>query len=224
MRGASMQPLTIDVVSDVMCPWCYIGKRRLEGALALRPEVEIDVRWRAYKLDPTIPRGGVDRQSYLENKFGGAERAAGIYAQVAEAGAQAGLDFHFDAIRRSPNTTDAHRLIRWSYGQNAQDSVVEGLFRTYFIEGGDVEDPVTLGDIATAAGMDSELVRELLAGEADIEAVNAEIDQARQIGVDGVPCFIIGARLAVMGAQASEILVEAIDKVLSSSGEDPEDD
>lgn len=211
-----MPPLTIDVVSDVMCPWCYIGKRRLEGALARRPEVEFDVRWRAYKLDPTIPKGGVDRQSYLDNKFGGAERAAGIYARVAEAGAQAGLDFRFDAIRRSPNTTDAHRLIRWAYGQNAQDSVVEGLFRTYFTDGGDVEDPVTLGDIATAAGMDSELVRELLAGDADIDAVNAEIDQARQIGIDGVPCFIVGARLAVMGAQASEILVEAIDKVLAS--------
>lgn len=218
-----MSALTIDVVSDVMCPWCYIGKRRLEGALALRPEVEVDVRWRAYKLDPTIPAGGVDRKTYLDNKFGGAERAGEIYARIVEAGRVEEIDFNFGGIARSPNTSNAHRLIRWSYGQRAQDAVVEGLFSAYFIEGGDIEDPVTLGEIATASGMDCDLVRELLASDADLDAVDAEIDQARQIGVDGVPCFIFGARVAVMGAQASEILAQAIDKALEPRAEEGDD-
>ena len=209
-----MSAMTIDVVSDVMCPWCYIGKRRLETALSMRPDLPVDVRWRAYKLDPTIPDGGVDRVEYLEKKFG--EKATTIYAQIEQAGRDAGIDFRFTDILRSPNTTNAHRLIRWSYGQNAQDSVVEGLFRSFFTEGGDVEDIDTLGAIAEDAGMDGKLVRELLETDADKDSIDAEIEQAKQIGVQGVPCFIFGARLAVMGAQAPEILADAMDKTLEA--------
>ncbi|MFN0263763.1 DsbA family oxidoreductase [Tepidamorphus sp. 3E244] len=213
-----MEKLTIDVVSDVMCPWCYIGKKRLDAALAQRPDVPVDIRWRAYKLDPTIPEGGVDRDQYLSNKFG--DRAKAIYAQIEDAGRAEGIDFNFAGIERSPNTTNAHRLIRWAYGQDAQGEVVEGLFRAYFVEGGDVEKPESLSKIATDAGMDAALVSDLLNSDADKQAVDEEVAQAHQIGIQGVPCFIFGARLAVMGAQAPEILVDTIDKALS--GEMPE--
>ena len=209
-----MSAMTIDVVSDVMCPWCYIGKRRLETALSMRPDLPVDVRWRAYKLDPTIPDGGVDRVEYLEKKFG--EKAGAIYAQIEQTGRDIGIDFRFTDISRSPNTMNAHRLIRWSYGQNAQDRVVEGLFKSFFVDGGDVEDIETLGAIAEDAGMDGKLVRELLETEADKDSIDAEIQQAHQIGVQGVPCFIFGARLAVMGAQAPEILADAMDKTLEA--------
>ena len=209
-----MTALTIDVVSDVMCPWCYIGKKRLEIALSMRQSIPVDVRWRAYKLDPTIPDGGVDRVEYLEKKFG--EKADAIYSQIEQTGRDVGIDFRFSDISRSPNTTNAHRLIRWSYGQNAQDDVVEGLFRSFFTEGGDVEDIDTLAAIAEHAGMDGKLVREVLETKADKDAIDAEIRQAQQIGVQGVPCFIFGARLAVMGAQAPEILADAMDKTLEA--------
>lgn len=149
-------PLTIDIVSDVVCPWCYIGKRNLEAALQQLPDSNIEVRWHPYQLDPTIPPEGIARRVYLERKFGA--RVDEIYTRVAAAGRQAGLDFAFDRIERSPNTLDAHRLIRWSQSVGKQDAVVERLFRAFFIEGRDIGDRAVLVDAASEAGMEADVV------------------------------------------------------------------
>ena len=220
MTGTENAPLTVDIVSDVMCPWCYIGKRRYERAVAERPGLALDVRWRAFKLDPTIPRGGVDREEYLSRKFGGAAQASAIYANIEQAGAAEQLAFDFGAIRRSPNTTDAHRLIRWSHGAGAQDGVVEDLFHAFFIAGQDIEDQQLLAEIGGRNGMDEALLRELLDSDKDADAVDAEIAHAQQLGIEGVPCFVFAGRVAVMGAQEPEGLLAAIDKALTL-GDDP---
>lgn len=209
-----MAMITLDVVSDTICPWCFIGKRRLERALASRPDASVEVRWRPYQLDPTIPPGGIDRGQYLEAKFGGPERAREIYDRVRAAGAEEGLDFAFETIARTPNTINSHRLIRWAGAAGCQDAVVERLFRSYFLEGGDIESPSSLAAIARDCGMDDDLVAELLAGDADIEVVEREIVTARKIGVTGVPCFIFADRFGVMGAQSPEVLADSIDRAV----------
>lgn len=205
--------LSLDIVSDTICPWCFIGKRRLEAALALRPEVLVEIRWRPYQLDPSIPEGGVDRGLYLERKFG-AQRTDEIHARIRESGEAEGIAFAFDLIERTPNTLDSHRLIRWAGAADVQDGVVERLFRTYFEEGGDIGDHATLVGIAEDCGMSSPLVGDLLAGSSDRDEVRQEIEIAQKIGVTGVPCFIFADRLAVMGAQPPEVLAEAIDRAL----------
>ncbi len=210
-----MSMITLDVVSDTICPWCFIGKRRLEKALALRPEAKVEVRWRPYQLDPTIPPGGLDRKQYLEAKFGGPERAQEIYDRVRAAGAEEGLDFAFEKIARTPNTINSHRLIRWAGTAGCQEAVVERLFRSYFLEGGDIESLSPLVAIARDCGMDGDLVAELLAGDSDIELVEREIVTARKIGVTGVPCFIFADRFGVMGAQPAEVLADSIDRAVS---------
>jgi predicted DsbA family dithiol-disulfide isomerase len=212
-------PVQLDVVSDTICPWCYIGKRRLEKALAERPDVEVDIRWRPYQLDPTIPAGGVDRREYLENKFGGPEKAQEIYDRIRAAGAEEDLPFAFEKIKRTPNTINSHRLVRWAATAGCQDQVVERLFQLYFLEGGDVEDSETLLSVAREAGMDTDLVSELLAGDADVELVQREIRTAQKIGVTGVPCFIFANSFGVMGAQSPDILAEAIDRALAQPAE-----
>lgn len=221
MSGTAENALTVDIVSDVMCPWCYIGKRRFERAIAQRPDLELDVRWRAFKLDATIPKGGVDREEYLSRKFGGAAQASAIYANIEEAGAGEELAFEFSAIRRSPNTTDAHRMIRWSYGQGAQDGVVEDLFHAFFMAGKDVEDHQLLAEIGARNGMDEALLRDLLESDKDVDAIDAEIAHAQQLGIEGVPCFVFAGRVAVMGAQDADGLLAAIDKALSL-GDEPQ--
>jgi len=212
-------PLQIDIISDVMCPWCLIGKRRLEKALAMRPDTAVDIRWRPYQLDPTIPRGGIDRQEYLSAKFGGPERAREIYANIVAAGAEEDVPFAFDAIKRSPNTIDAHRLIRWAATAGCQEAVVERLFSLYFIEGRDVGDPAVLSEAAADAGMDTAIVSELLAGDADRDLVEKEVATAREIGVRGVPCFIVANRYVVMGAERPEVIAGAIDMAVKDIAE-----
>ena len=204
--------VTVDVVSDVMCPWCLVGKRRLEKALALADDIEVEVRWRPYLLDPTIPKEGRDRRTYLEAKFGGPERAREIYRAIEEAGRTEGIDFAFDRIERSPSTVDAHRLIRWagSLDGEVQDRLVEALFRAFFLEGRNIGDHSVLVDIATNVGMDGNIVTDLLASDSERAVVQAEIQQARRIGITGVPCFIFDGREAVMGAEAPEVLAAAI--------------
>ncbi|MEM6664795.1 MAG: DsbA family oxidoreductase [Pseudomonadota bacterium] len=208
--GPDVRPLPIDVVSDVMCPWCYIGKRRLEGALALLDKPWLDIRWRPYQLDPTLPAEGKDRTLYLNEKFGGAEKAATIYGQIEAAGADVGLDFRFADIKVSPNTLDAHRLIRWSSTTDEHDAVVEALFHAYFMEGRNIGETTELVRIAEDAGMDGALVGRLLAGDADRDLVQTEIATAQEMGIQGVPCFILGNRFAVSGAQSPEVLANAI--------------
>lgn len=209
--------LTIDVVSDVMCPWCYIGKRRLEAALDdIRSEMDVEVRWRPYQLDPTLPKQGKDRQQYLEDKFGGAAGADQAYAAVRAAGVEEEIPFAFDKIKVSANTLDAHRLIRWagSLGLTTQQQVVDLLFKAYFEDGKNIGDDAVLLEAAEQAGLEMPVIERLLAGDADRDTVAAEIDQARQMGVTGVPCFIIDMQYAVMGAQSAEALADAMRKVV----------
>ena len=208
----SQSTVTIDVVSDVMCPWCYIGKRRLEKAAAARPEIGLDVRWRPFQLDHTIPPEGMDRRIYLERKFGGPEVIERVYAPVRAAGEAEAIPFAFDRIRRSPNTLNAHRLIRWAGEAGLQDAMVERLFRLYFIEGGDLTDSAVLAQAASEAGMERAAVERLLAGEADVAEVRGEIEAAQRMGITGVPTFIVAGRYAVVGAQPAEVLSDAIAK------------
>lgn len=209
------EPITIDVISDVMCPWCLVGKRRLEKALALRPGVGVQIRWRPYQLDPTIPKGGVDRQAYMAKKFGDPERIGPMHERLEGIGKAEGIAFDFSAISRSPNTIDAHRLIRWAADDGVQDKVVDRLFSLYFTEGGDIESHPTLVSLARDAGMDGDAVADLLARDVDAELVRQEADAARRMGVDGVPCFIFDEKFAVMGAQSSETLAQCIDRAVT---------
>lgn len=195
------EPLTIDIVSDVVCPWCYIGKRNLEAALAELPRDDIEIRWRPYQLDPTIPPEGIARRAYLERKFG--ERVDEIYTRVAAAGRDAGIDFAFDRIERSPNTLDAHRLIRWSQSVGKQVELVERLFRDFFVEGRDVGDRAVLIEAAGAVGMELDVVKRLLAGNADKDSVREEIATAQRLGVTGVPFFILAGRFGDAGCPAA---------------------
>jgi predicted DsbA family dithiol-disulfide isomerase len=210
-------PLTIDIVSDVVCPWCYIGKRNLEAALASLPANGVAVQWRPYQLDPTIPAEGIARRVYLERKFGA--RVDEIYTRVAAAGREAGINFAFDRVERSPNTLDAHRLIRWAQSAGKQDEIVERLFRDFFLEGRDIGDLAVLIEAASDAGMEHAVVERLLAGDADKDAVREEIATAQRLGVTGVPFFIFAGRFGLPGAQPAEVLSDAIRKAADKSCE-----
>lgn len=217
-----VQPFTIDIVSDVMCPWCYIGKRRLDAALKeIGGDIPLDVRWRPYQLDPTLPKEGKDRRAYLENKFGGPEAAERAYANVRSAGAEENIPFHFEDIEVSANTLDAHRLIRWagSQGTDVQDKMVEILFRMYFEDGRNIGDDAVLLEAAAEAGLDQKIVRELLESGADRDAVTQEIAMAQQMGVTGVPCFILDGKHALMGAQPADLIASAIRQIASEKAE-----
>ena len=207
-----MNKVEIDVVSDVMCPWCLIGKRRLEKALTMLDGIEVEVRWRPYQLDSTLPEEGKDRQQYLEDKFGGPEQAREIYGRIEEAGKSEGIDFAFDKIKVAPNTLNAHRVIRWAAngGEEAQQKIVERLFELFFIEGANIGDPAVLLEAAGTVGMNVEVMETLLPTDADLAEVQNEIEAARKMGVTGVPCFIINNKYAVMGAQEPATIAEAI--------------
>ncbi len=219
MTGAD-EVLTIDVVSDIVCPWCYLGKKRLESALAeeRRP---IAVRWRPYQLDPTIPEGGLDRREYMTKKFGKSDRLQAIHDNLVRLGAEVGLAFAFDRIKRAPNTLDAHRLIRWAQSAGKQDEVVDRLFEAYFMEGRDIGDRVVLTDIARDSGLDAGVVEKLLAEDADKDAVRREIAEAQAIGVAGVPFFVFAGRLAVPGAQDVALMRRAMDQAREAMRETP---
>ena len=202
----------IDVVSDVVCPWCYIGKRRLEEAIALTPDVAVNINWRAYFLNPWIPREGIDRQTYLETKFGSVARYAVIAERIVSAAAMEGLVYNPDKISRQPNTLDCHRLILWSRSATDPARMKQRLMELYFAEGADLSDPKVLIQAAVDCGMDGDLVRRLLASEADIDRVEADANSAKEAGIDGVPCFIFGSSVIVTGAQSPEYLASAIER------------
>ncbi len=206
--------IEIDVISDVMCPWCYIGKRRLEKALAMVPDVPVDIRWRPFQLDHTIPETGMDRKEYLRKKFGSDEQVAQVYGPVRAAGKDEDIPFEFDKITVSPNTLNAHRIIRWAMADGVQNAVVERLFQLYFVEGANLTDKTVLADAAVEAGLERPVVERLLESDADMAETKAEISQAQQMGVTGVPAFIIGGRYAVMGAREPEAIVQAITEVV----------
>ncbi len=206
--------MQIDVVSDTVCPWCFIGKRRLARAIAMRPDMNFDVRWRPYRLDPTIPPEGVDRKAYLRAKFGDSPRSAQMGEMIRAEGAGEGIEFHFDRIERSPNTLDSHRVIRWAGSAGVQDALVERMFDAYFVHGRNIGDRAVLSEIAAEAGMDASLVTDLLEKDSDREVVEREDLLAHEMGISGVPTFIFENRYMISGAREPELLVRVIDKAV----------
>jgi predicted DsbA family dithiol-disulfide isomerase len=213
--------LPIDMVSDVVCPWCFIGKRRLEKAIALKPDIAVEVRFRPFFLNPWVPREGMSREEYLTTKFGSPERYRAIAQRVADAAAAEGLRYVLDGIKRQPNTLDCHRLILWAGEAGDAARMKQRLMDIYFTEGGDLTDREVLAQAAAACGLDGERVRARLAGDEDVERVEREANSAKDAGIDGVPCFIFGGLLAVSGAQAPEHLAQAIERAANESAKRP---
>ena len=211
--------MQIDIVSDTVCPWCFIGKRRIDRALAMRPDVNAQIFWRPYRLDPTIPREGVDRRAYLKDKFGDSPRTSAMGDAIRSEGAGEGIDFAFDKIAKTPNTLDSHRLIRWAGGAGVQDAIVERLFKAYFIDGRDIGDAGVLTDIAAESGMDPLLIADLLSKDADLAAVEREAGMASEMGISGVPTFIFDSRFMISGAREPEIMAKIIDRAVAASTE-----
>jgi predicted DsbA family dithiol-disulfide isomerase len=204
--------LPIEMVSDVVCPWCFIGKRRLEKAIALTPEIPVEVRFHPYFLNPWIPREGVSREEYLTTKFGSPERYRGIAQRVAEAAAAEGLTYAIDSIKRQPNTLDCHRLILWAGESGNAARMKQRLMDLYFTEGGDLTDREVLVGAAIDCGLDAEVVRRRLAGEDDVARVSQAAKAASDAGINGVPCFVLGGVLAVQGAQSPDDLAQAMER------------
>ncbi|HEX4636578.1 MAG TPA: DsbA family oxidoreductase [Rhizomicrobium sp.] len=210
--------MQIDVISDTVCPWCFIGKRRLMRAMALRPDIAFDIKWRPYRLDPTVPKTGMDRQAYMRAKFGDDPmKIVEMHKLIAAEGAKDGIEFDFAAIQRRPDTLDSHRLIRWAEANGVQDDVVERLFIAYFENGEDIGDVRVLADIADLCGMDGVEVAEMLEGDTDRALVEREDQIAHEMGVTGVPAMIFGGKLAVSGARDAELLAVVIDRVAAMS-------
>ena len=211
--------MQIDFISDTVCPWCFIGKRRLARAIAMRPAISFDVRYRPYRLDPSLPKGGMERAAYMATKFGkngGVEEAQKV---IAAEGAKEGIEFDFAAILRAPNTLDSHRLIRWAALTGAQDEVVERLFAAYFENGEDIGDIRVLADIADVCGMDGAQVADMLESDQDLALVEREDQLAREMGVTGVPAMIFANKVAVSGAREPQVLTMVIDKALEMAAQ-----
>ena len=209
--------MVIDVISDVVCPWCFIGKRNLEAALAAWRERHADeeapqVNWHPFQLNPGLPESGMPRAQYIAEKFGGPERAKEIYARVSKAGLTAGISFNFDGITRQPNTINPHRLIHLAREQGKQDEMVEALFRAYFLDEANLTSDDTLADIAASAGLNRENVTAYLATDQDRRLIESGDHRARTIGVQGVPFFIINQRYSLSGAQPPDVLLDVMHK------------
>jgi predicted DsbA family dithiol-disulfide isomerase len=211
-----MQTVSIDIVSDVVCPWCYLGKARLDQAIAdVASELQVAVQWRPYQLNPDLPPEGVDHKQHLAAKLGGQAAVDKAHETLKALGNADGIAFDFDAVKISPNTLDAHRLIRWAAtnGEVTQSAVVSLLFKANFEDGRNVGDQAVLLDIAAEAGLDRPVIAALLNSDADKDAVKEEIGMAREMGVTGVPCFILDGQYAVMGAQSVEVLSNALREI-----------
>lgn len=215
---AERETISIDVVSDVVCPWCFVGQKRLDKAIAKVDGVDVTINWRPYQLDPTIPPEGKDRRRYMLDKFGSEERISQIHASIMPVGAAEGIAFAFEAIKIAPNTLDAHRVIRWAgaAGEDVQGRLVRRLFQLNFEEGKNIGDHAVLVEAAREAGMDAAVVETLLPTDADREAVRNEIATAGRMGIRGVPCFLIEGKYAVMGAQDVDVLADAIRQVAAA--------
>jgi len=200
----------VEIYSDVVCPWCYIGKRFLEKAIALKPQIPVEVRFHPYFLNPWVPREGISREQYLITKFGSVERYNANSQRVIDAAAAAGLIYARDKIERQPNTLDCHRLIRWAGGNAA--AMKQRLMELYFSEGGDLTSRDVLVQAAIDCGLDGDEVRHKLATEDDVAEVEAQANSAKEAGIDGVPCFIFGGLMAVSRAHPPEYLAQAIER------------
>jgi predicted DsbA family dithiol-disulfide isomerase len=201
----------IDIFSDTVCPWCFIGKRRLERALAERPQPGLTIRWRTFQLNPDMPAEGMDRRTYLERKFGGSQNAERVYGAVREAGQAEGIPFAFDRIARTPNTLKSHQLLAFATEQGDQDRLVERLFSLYFIEGADIGDSEVLIAAAGDAGLDTAAARAFLEEGHALDLVGEEDRQARQAGIQGVPTFVFNGHYAMSGAQEPKALFQLFD-------------
>ena len=206
--------MKVVIVSDTICPWCFVGKRRFERALADRTEVKPDIEWRPFQLNPEMPAEGLDRKVYVRAKFGSDERAGEIYTAIRDAGDGEKIPFAFDSISRVPNTIASHRLISWSLPSGRQDGVVEGLFRSYFLDGKNIGKIDVLTDVAAAAGLDAAEARAYLSGEEGAAQARAESLESHRLGISGVPCFIFDGKYAVSGAQEPEVFSQVFDLAL----------
>jgi len=205
--------IPLDILSDPICPWCYIGWANLARALEARPDHPFVLAWHPFQLNPEMPAGGMDRRSYLEAKFGGKDQAVRAYLPVLQHAEKAGLALNLDTIPRTPSTLDAHRLIHWAGIEGRQTPVVLALFRAYFIDGRDIGDAATLAEIAASAGMDRGVTEVLLAGDADADDIRARDAHARERGVTGVPTFVIANQHVLTGAQPTEVWLSVIDEI-----------
>jgi predicted DsbA family dithiol-disulfide isomerase len=210
---STLKPLKIDIVSDVVCPWCYIGKRRIEDALALVPDVPVEVHWRPFFLNPWVPREGIGREEYLTTKFGSVEAYKGIAGRVVAAASEEGLVYRPELVKRQPNTIDCHRLIHWAEANGKAAEMKQRLMELYFRDGGDLTDTDVLVQAAADCGLDAEDVRKRLATDEDVALVSGNAQEASDKGISGVPTFVFAQKYAVSGAQPADMLARAIRQV-----------
>jgi predicted DsbA family dithiol-disulfide isomerase len=210
---STLKPLTIDIVSDVVCPWCYIGKRRIENALKLVPEVPVEVNYRPYFLNPWVPREGISREDYLTTKFGSVEAYQGIAQRVVAAAGEEGLIYRPENVKRQPNTIDCHRLIHWAEAKGKAPEMKQRLMELYFRDGGDLTDTEVLVQAAADVGLDADDVRQRLATDEDVALISALAQDAANKGIQGVPTYVFAQKYAVSGAQDPAMLARAIKQV-----------
>ena len=203
--------LAIEVVHDLICPWCYLGVRRLFRTLGRRPDLMVDIAWRPFLLNPDMPRSGMPRADYVVRKFGGEERARRLYSSIADIGRVEGVMFRFERIRRTPSSVDAHRLVRWAarFGRGAD--IVEALFAAHFADGRDIGDPAVLAAIAASCGLRPAAARAYLDSDAETDTVHADNLRAHRLGINGVPCFVVAGSHAIAGAQEPEVIERLLD-------------
>ena len=214
--------IKLDILSDPICPWCYIGKANLDRALASHPDHPFAIEWHPFQLNPDMPAGGMDRRTYLESKFGSQQGAVQAYTPVVENAKKAGLEIDFEAMERTPNTLNAHRLIHWAGLEGRQTPVVSALFRAYFKEGRDIGDSDVLVEIGESVEMDAAMIRKLLSTDADADDIRARDANSRERGVTGVPTFILGNQHVLPGAQPPELWAQVLDE-LATQQADPTD-
>ena len=210
---STLKPLTIDIVSDVVCPWCYIGKKRIEDALKLAPDVPVEVHWRPFFLNPWVPREGMSREDYLTTKFGSVDAYNGIAQRVVAAAGEVGLSYRPELVKRQPNTIDCHRLIHWADAKGKAAEMKQRLMELYFRDGGDLTDTEVLVQAAADCGLDADDIRKRLATDEDIALISAQAEDASNKGISGVPTYVFAQKYAVSGAQAPELLARAIRQV-----------
>jgi predicted DsbA family dithiol-disulfide isomerase len=211
--------LGIEIVHDLVCPWCFLGVRRLMRTLRRRPDLLFDLTWRPFLLNPDMPRGGMSRPDYVIRKFGGEDRARRLYSSITEIGRAEGILFRFDRIRRTPSSVDAHRLVRFAARFGQADAMVDALFSAHFTDGLDIGDPALLTAIATACGLDAGQARRFLASPDEIDGVHADNLRAHRLGINGVPCFVIAGRHAIAGAQEPEVIERLLDVAVVEAAE-----
>jgi predicted DsbA family dithiol-disulfide isomerase len=203
--------LTIEVVHDLVCPWCFLGVRRLMRTMRRRPDLLFDLVWRPFLLNPDMPRGGMSRPDYVVRKFGGEDRARRLYASITEIGRGEGVPFRFDRVRRTPSSIDAHRLVRFADRYGCADAMVEALFSAHFTDGRDIGNHAVLVAVAEACGLDGTAVNRFLPTEEETDLVHADNLRAHRLGINGVPCFVVGGRHAIAGAQEPEVIERLLD-------------